>query len=342
MSKKKNLSVGVDLGTSNLLIYVEGQGTLFNEPSVIAIDKESQKIISVGYEAAALAGKTHDKVEVIHPLHGGVITDTQRVKQFLLFVLDKILLSRIGSVTRLLICIPSEITETEKSAILELGSDLGIKNTVLNEEIKAAAVGSGVDIFVPNGHMVIDIGGGTADFGILSLGAVVLSKSLKVAGNFFDKQIIDHVKAVHKLEIGLQTAEAAKIKLASLTGPLPVDDGGATLTYTAMGRDVISGLPKQAVIEAQEIRTILLYCFESIKSVLLATLEATPPELAGDIVDNGILLSGGCSQIRGISEYFEAIAQVPVTLSAVPMTAVVDGCKKLIKLNGKHFLGELK
>lgn len=341
MNQEKNLSVGVDLGTSNLLIYVEGQGTLFNEPSIIAIDKASQKVVSVGFEAAKLVGKTHDKVEVVRPLQGGVISDIEMVKQILLFTLDKIFLSNVGAINKMIICIPSEITETEKSAILELGYSLGIKNTLIDEEIKAATIGSGVDIFAPLGHMVIDIGGGTTDFGILSLGDVVLSKSIKVAGDYIDRQIIDHVKAVHKLEIGSQTAENIKIKLASLTGPLPTDEDNNPLTYEAMGRDFVSGLPRHTIIEASEIRNVLLSCFEAIKSVLLSTLEETPPELAGDLVDSGILLTGGGSQIKGICEYIHEISQVPVTLSEVPMTAVVDGCKKLLKKNSALSFGEL-
>ncbi len=341
MNQEKNLSVGVDLGTSNLLIYVEGQGTLFNEPSIIAIDKASQKVVSVGFEAAKLVGKTHDKVEVVRPLQGGVISDIEMVKQILLFTLDKIFLSNVGAINKMIICIPSEITETEKSAILELGYSLGIKNTLIDEEIKAATIGSGIDIFAPLGHMVIDIGGGTTDFGILSLGDVVLSKSIKVAGDYIDRQIIDHVKAVHKLEIGSQTAESIKIKLASLTGPLPTDEDNNPLTYEAMGRDFVSGLPRHTVIEAAEIRNVLLSCFEAIKSVLLSTLEETPPELAGDLVDSGILITGGGSQISGICEYIHEISQVPVTLSEVPMTAVVDGCKKLLKKNSTLSFGEM-
>lgn len=341
MIQEKNLSVGVDLGTSNLLIYVEGQGTLFNEPSIIAIDKASKKVVSVGFEAAKLVGKTHNKVEVVRPLQGGVISDIEMVKEILLFTLDKIFLSKIGSINKMIICIPSEITETEKSAILELGHSMGIKNTIIDEEIKAAAIGSGIDIFAPHGYMVIDIGGGTTDFGILSLGDVVLSKSIKVAGDYIDRQIIDHVKTVHKLEIGAQTAESIKIKLASLTGPLPADEDNNPLVFEAMGRDFISGLPRQTIIEAEEIRNVILSCFEAIKSVLLSTLEETPPELAGDLVDSGILLTGGCSQINGICEYFKEISQVPVSISDVPMTAVVDGCKKLLKKNSPLSFSEL-
>ncbi|MDA3835282.1 MAG: rod shape-determining protein [Spirochaetales bacterium] len=341
MRDMNNLSVGVDLGTSNLLIYVEGQGTLFNEPSIIAIDKASKKVVSVGYEAAKLVGKTHDKVEVVRPLQGGVISDVQMIREILIFTLEKIFLSRLDAIEKIIIGIPSEITETEKEAIVELGHSLGIKNTVIDEEIKAAAIGSGIDIFAPKGHLVIDSGGGTTDFGILSLGDVVLSKSIKIAGDFFDRQIIDHVKTVHRLEIGTQTAEKIKIKLASLTGPYPADEDGVSLVFEAMGRDLVAGLPRCVVIGTEEIREVLLNSFDAIKSVLLTTLEETPPELAGDLVDTGILLSGGCAQISGIREYIEEIAKVPVYLSDVPLTAVVDGCKKMLKMTNKHFYSEV-
>lgn len=341
MSGSKNLSVGVDLGTSNLLIYVEGQGTLFNEPSIIAIDKASQKVVSVGHEAAKLLGKTHDKVEVVRPLKGGVISDITMIREILIFTLERIFLSKTEEIDKLLICIPSQITDTEKNAIRELGHSLGIENTLIDKEIKAAAIGSGLEIFAPKGNMVIDFGGGTTDFGILSLGEVVLSKSIKVAGDYFDKQIIDHVKTIHKLEIGPQTAERIKIALSSLTGDLPADEDGNPLVFPAMGRDLMTGLPRKVIIEAEEIRKVLLGCFEAIKSILLATLEETPPELAGDLVDNGILLSGGGSQILGLTDYIADISTVPVHLSDQPLTAVVDGCKKLLKLSSKHYFGEV-
>jgi rod shape-determining protein MreB len=341
MKEKANLSVGVDLGTSNLLIYVEGQGTLFNEPSIIAIDKATGNVVSVGYEAAKLDGKTHSKVEVARPLQGGVISDIQLIKEILLFTLDKIFLSNLQSINKLLIGIPSDITNTEKEAIIELGHELGIKNTEIEEEIKAGALGSGVDIFEALGHMVIDIGGGTTDFGILSLGEVVLSKSIKIAGDFFDQQIIDYVKTVHRLEIGNQTAERIKVELSSLTGPYPVDEDDKPLVSEAMGRDLVSGLPRQIVVKAEEIREVLLSCFDPIKSILLATLEETPPELAGDLVDSGILLTGGCSQIPGVKEYIAEIAQIPVYLSEVPITAVIDGCKKMLKMTNRHFYSEI-
>ena len=337
---KGTFNVGVDLGTSNLLIYVEGRGTIFNEPSYIAVDKASGKVVSVGFEAAELVGKVHDKVEVVKPLLGGVISDVSMIKEILLFTFDKLFVNSSEQINRLLICVPSEITETEKAAILQLAKELGIENTRIDEEIKAAAIGSGVDIYTPNGHLVVDIGGGTTDFGILSLGDVVLSKSIKVAGDFFDKQITDYVKEKHKLEIGPQTAENAKKALASLTGELPKDEEGNVISFSAMGRDLVSGLPQMVVLKATEIREIMITSFESIKATLIATLEATPPELAGDLVENGIIVTGGGALIKGVKTYLEDITNVSVHVSSSPMTDVVDGTKKLLKMSKNHYFGE--
>ncbi len=342
MGNKKKHYVGIDLGTSNLLIYVEGQGTLFNEPSVIAVDNKTQQVVAVGFEAARLIGKTHSQVRIIRPLQGGTITDIKMIEKLLSYTLEKIFISEMNLVDKLLICIPSRITETEKNAIKELGHSLGIANTSIDEEIKAAAIGSGLDIFVPKGVMVVDIGGGTTDIGLLSLGEVVSSTSIKVAGDYFDRRIIEYIKSERKLEIGNQTAEKIKIALSSLTGAYPVDEDGQKIVYSSMGRAVEGGLPQKITIEAPEIRKILLDCFESIKIALLSILESAPPELAGDLVDTGILVTGGCSQILGVVDYLQNIAQVPVFLSEVPMTAVVDGCKKLLKITSKHYFGEVK
>lgn len=333
-------NVGVDLGTSNLLIYVEGRGTIYNEPSYIAVDKASKQVVSVGFEAAELVGKVHDKVEVIKPLQGGVISDVGMIREILLFTFNKLFVNSADQIDKLLICVPSEITETEKAAILQLGKELGIEDTRIDEEIKAAAIGSGVDIYTPSGHLVVDLGGGTTDFGVLSLGDVVLSRSIKVAGDYFDKLIMDYVKEKHKLEIGPQTAEKAKITLASLTGELPLDEDGTPLEFAVMGRDLVSGLPQRVVLNAKEIRTLLVHAFDAIKATLIATLEATPPELSGDLVDNGIIVTGGGAMIRGIKQYLEEVTHVQVHISPTPLTDVVDGTKKLLKMNKNHYFGE--
>ncbi len=337
---KGKLNVGVDLGTSNLLIYVEGRGTVFNEPSYIAVDKMTQKVVSVGYEAAELVGKVHDKIEVIKPLSNGVISDIGMIKEILLFTFDKLFVNSTSQIDRLLICIPSEISETERAAILRLGHELGVEDTRIDEEIKAAAIGCGVDIFHPAGRFVMDIGGGTTDFGVLSLGDVVLSKTITVAGSYFDKQITEYVKETHQLEIGPQTAEKAKVHLASLTGDLPTDENGNVLTFEVMGRDLVGGLPKMVVLKAEEIRKVLLDCFESVKASLISTLEATPPELSGDLIDNGIIITGGGAMIRGIQQYFADVTHVDIHISETPLTDVVDGTKKLLKIDQKHYFGE--
>jgi rod shape-determining protein MreB len=223
--KEGKINVGIDLGTSNLRIYVEGRGTVYNEPSIIAIDKATGKVVSVGNDAAALLDKTHDKVEVKKPIHGGVITDIELVRQIIVFTIEKLLASGFENINRLMLCMPTEITETEKTALETLGNELGVQDTRIEEEIKASAIGAGINIYKLLGHFVIDIGGGTTDFGVISLGDVVLSRSVKTAGDFFDKQLSHYVKERYNLEIGPQT-EQLKISLASLTGDLPVNEEG--------------------------------------------------------------------------------------------------------------------
>lgn len=337
---KEKINVAVDLGTSNLLIYVEGRGTVFNEPSIIAIDKATKKVVSVGHEAASLVGKVHDKVEVVKPLNGGVIADIDMIKEILVFTFEKMFVSNMSNVNKLLMCIPSEITETEKQAITQLGKQLGIEDTRIDEEIKASGVGSGVDIYTPVGNLIVDIGGGTTDIGVLALGDVVVSKSTKIAGDFFDKRIIDYVKDAHKLEIGPQTAERIKIELSSVYGDYNTDDEGNVVIVKAMGRDLVSGLPMMVEIQPEEVRKILINALETIKTTLIATLEITPPELAGDLVDNGIYITGGGALIKGIKEYFEEIVDVPVHLSANPLNSVIDGTKKLLKISKEHYYGD--
>lgn len=338
--QKGRMNVGVDLGTSSLLVYVEGRGTVFNEPSIIAVDKATRKVVAVGYEAAELVGKVHDKVEVVRPLQGGVISDIEMIREILLYTFEKLFVTSMNKINRLLMCVPSGITETEKAAMKKLGQELGVEDTRIEEEIKAAAIGGGIDIYTAKGYFVIDIGGGTTDFGVLALGDLVHGRSTKVAGEEFDKQITNYVKEKHKLEIGPQTAEKIKVHLASITGDYPEDEEGNVVTYNAMGRDLVTGLPRMVVIEAHEIRDILLNCFETIRSTLIATLESTPPELSGDLVDNGILVTGGGALIKGVKEYLEDVTNVNVKISSSPITAVIDGTKKLLKISSHHYYGD--
>ncbi len=340
--KEGKINVGIDLGTSNLRIYVEGRGTVYNEPSIIAIDKATGKVVSVGDDAAALLDKTHDKVEVKKPIHGGVISDIELVRQIIVYTIEKLLASGFDNINRLMLCMPTEITETEKTALETLGNELGVQDTRIEEEIKASAIGAGINIYKPLGHLVIDIGGGTTDFGVISLGDVVLSRSVKTAGDYFDKQITHYVKEKYNLEIGPQTAEQLKIYLSSLTGDLPINEEGNVRTFETRGRDLVSGLPRMVVINAEEIREIMLECFEPIKSALISTLENTPPELSGDLVDTGILVTGGGALIDGIKEYFEEISMVRVVLADNPINSVIEGTKQLLKISKRRYFGDYR
>jgi len=334
----KGIDIGIDLGTSNLLVYVDGEGIVFNQPSIIAIDKESGKVVSIGTEAHELLGKEHEKVEVIRPMAGGVIADIDMIRAILEFTLIRIRQTRKESINKLLICVPSELTETEKDAIELLANNLldsGI--AVTEEEVKAAALGSGVNIFEPSGKMIIDIGGGTTDIGVLSLGHIVLSKSIKIAGEYIDKQIVRYVKEKHGLEIGAATAEKIKIKLATL---IDFGDERDDEEYKAAGRDLVEGLPKEITIKRSEIKELVLESFESIKTLIRSTLEVTPPELAGDLCDAGIVVAGGGALIPGIKEYIEKVAEVEVRVSKNPLNAVVEGTKRLLKISENAYLGE--
>ena len=334
------INVGIDLGSTNLRVYVEGRGTVFKEPSIIAVDKATGNVVSVGFDAAQLVDKVHDKVEVKRPITGGVITDLDLIRQILVFTVQKVFASGFNNINRLMLCMPTEITETEKDALVTLGKELGVDDTRIEEEVKASAIGGGIDIYVPQGHFVVDIGGGTTDFGVLSLGDVVVSKSIKIAGEYFDRQIAHHIKDKYKLEVGPQTAEHVKVTLASLVGDYPTDEEDKVLTVEAKGRDMVTGLPRKVTIGAEEVREILLECFEPIRSALVSTLEIVPPELSGDLLDTGLLITGGGALIKGIKEYFEEISTLKVTVAVSPINAVIDGTKKLLKVNKRHYFGD--
>ncbi len=341
-SKEGKINVGIDLGTSNLRIYVEGRGMVYNEPSLIAIDKATGNVVSVGNDAAALLDKTHDKVEVKKPIHGGVISDIDLVRQIIVYTVKKLLVSGFGNISRLMLCMTTEITETEKTALETLGNELGVQDTRIEEEIKASSIGGDINIYKPMGHLVIDIGGGTTDFGVISLGDVVLSRSIKTAGDYFDSQITHYVKEKYNLEIGPQTAEQLKIHLASLTGDIPINEEGNVCFFETRGRDLVSGLPRMVVINAEEIREIMLECFEPIRSALISTLESTPPELSGDLVDTGVLVTGGGALIKGVKEYFEDIATVRVVLAKDPINSVIEGTKQLLKISKRRYFGDYR
>lgn len=312
--------IGIDLGTANVLVYVKGQGIVLNEPSVLAIDSDSKTVLAVGKDANEMLGRTPGKVKAIKPLKDGVIADFEYTEAMLTNMLKKVKGLRLWSKPRILICCPSNITSVEKNAIKEAAEKLGAKKVFLEEEPKVAALGAGMDISKPGANMVIDIGGGTTDIAILSLGGIVTSSSIKVAGNTFDSAIIEYIREKYKLLIGERTAEDIKLNLGS------VYKGDKSNKKEIKGRSLENGLPYTIEITEKEIEEALYPHALKIIKEAKKVLEETPPELSADIVDKGIVLTGGGALVKGFPQLFEKELCVPIYIAESPLTCVAEGC----------------
>ncbi|WP_349408795.1 rod shape-determining protein [Pseudalkalibacillus sp. SCS-8] len=311
--------VGIDLGTANVLIYVKGRGIVLDEPSVVAIDKNTNRVLGVGEVARKMVGRTPGNIVAIRPLKDGVIADFETTEAMLKYFLDKIDVRGLIGKPRILICTPTNITTVEQKAIREAAQKSGAKQVFLEEEPKVAAVGAGMDIIQPYGNMVIDIGGGTTDVAVLSLGDIVTASSIKVAGDKFDQDILAYIKQKYKLLIGERTSEDIKVQVAT------VFPGARNEEMDIRGRDMVSGLPKNITVRSAEIEEALR---ESIYSVVLtakSVLEKTPPELSADIIDRGIILTGGGALLHGIDQLLSEELKVPVHIADDPMTCVARG-----------------
>ena len=316
--------IGIDLGTANVLIYIKGQGIVLNEPSVVAIDTDNKRVVAVGHEANDMLGRTPGKVKAIRPLKDGVIADFDITEIMLDYFIKKIHAKNFLSRPRILICCPSNITPVEKNAIKEVAERTGARRVYLEEEPKVAAIGSGMDISKPSGNMVIDIGGGTTDIAVLSLNDIVTSTSVRVAGNVFDQDIIKYIKEKYKLLIGDKTAEEIKIEFANIFDPDKKNK------REVRGRDLVTGLP--SIIEITEIETKEAL-MESINKIIKAAtnvLEQTPPELSADIVDKGIVLTGGGSMLKGLVPLLKQELKVPIFIADSPLTCVAEGTGVLL------------
>ena len=311
--------IGIDLGTANVLIYIKGQGIVLNEPSVVAIDSETKKPLAVGREARDMLGRTPGTVNAIRPMKDGVIADFEITEVMLNHFIKKINGKSFLSRPRILICCPSNITQVEKNAIKDAAERTGAKKVFLEEEPKVAAVGAGLDISRPSGNMVIDIGGGTTDIAVLSLGGLVTSSSIKVAGNVFDMDIIKYVKDKYKLLIGDRTAEEIKVTIGSVYPEIKKDK------MEVRGRDLVTGLPHTVTICSDEIEEALRESVYTIVHTAKNVLEQTPPELSSDIIDKGIVITGGGALIDGFDKLLEHELKVPVYIAESPLTCVAEG-----------------
>lgn len=315
----KNKDIGIDLGTANILIYVKGEGVVLSEPSVVAIDKESGKVLAIGQKAHEMLGRTPGSVIAIKPLKDGVIADFDKTEIMLDYFIKKIKGKTIFSRPRILICCPSNITQVEKNAIREVAERTGAKKVYVEEEPKVAAVGAGLEIGMPSGNMVIDVGGGTTDIAVLSLNGIVYSESIKVAGNTFDVDIIKYIKNKYKLLIGEVTAEQIKIKIGTLL------DGAKEKTMKVRGRDLLTGLPKTITVSSNEIKEAIKESAEMIIHSTKTVLEKIEPEISADIIDKGIVLTGGGALLEGLDKLIEKEINVPTKIAESPLTCVVEG-----------------
>ena len=312
--------IGIDLGTANVLIYVKGEGIVLNEPTVVAIDADTKQVLATGSKANEMLGRTPGKVKAIKPLKDGVIADFEYTEAMLNDFITRAKGKGIFSKPRILICCPSNITSVEKNAIREAAERIGARKVFIEEEPKVAAVGAGMDIAKPTGNMVIDVGGGTTDIAILSLGGIVNSSSIKVAGNSFDNAIIDYVKNKYKLLIGERTAEEIKLNIGN------VYKGDKDKKMTIKGRDLSTGLPSMIEISEKEIEESIRPLANEMVKEVKSVLEKTPPELSADIIEKGIVLTGGGALLKGFPELFEDELKVPIFIAESPLTCVAEGC----------------
>ncbi|MBC1965233.1 rod shape-determining protein MreB [Listeria welshimeri] len=311
--------VGIDLGTANVLIHVKGRGIVVNEPAVVAINNKTGEVLAVGTEARDMVGRTPGDIIAIKPMKDGVIADFDMVQEMLRFFIQKLNLKTFFSRPRILICCPTNITSVEQKAIREVAEKSGGKQVFLEEEPKVAAIGAGMEIFEPSGNMIIDIGGGTADVAVLSMGDIVTSQSVKVAGNKWDSDILNYIKRKYNLLIGERTAENIKITIGTAC------PGSKEETMEIRGRDLVSGLPKTISITSSEVEKAI---HDSLHLMVLAAkqvLEQTPPELSADIIDRGIIMTGGGSLLHGLDELMSEQLKVPVLITENPLDVVALG-----------------
>lgn len=316
--------IGIDLGTANVLINVKGKGIVLNEPSVVAIDTHTGKVLAVGTEAYKMVGRTPGNIRSIRPLKDGVIADFDITEAMLEYFINKLNVKGVFSKPNILICAPTNITDIEQKAIIQAAEKSGGRHVYLEFEPKVAAVGAGLDIFQPQGNMVIDIGGGTSDIAVLSLGEIVTSRSLRLAGDKMDASIAAYVKNKHKLIIGEHTAEQIKIKIGA------VYDADPKETIEVRGRDIATGLPREVSVTSAEVSDALHETMMAIIDGAKGVLEKIPPELSADIIDRGIMLTGGGALLKGISQLFADELKVPVLLADDPLDAVALGTGVLL------------
>jgi len=316
--------VAIDLGTANTLVYLKGKGIVLNEPSVVAVDRTTNKVIAVGKEAKSMLGRTPDEIHAVRPLKDGVIADFEKTEDLLREFIQKALRRRTWVRPRIIICVPSGITEVEKRAVQDSAQHAGAREVLLVPEPIAAAIGVGLPVGKPSGNMIIDIGGGTTEIAVMALNSIVNQQSIRVGGDEMDEAIVQYVKKAYNLLIGEQTAEQIKIRIGSAFRLEQEEE------MEIKGRDLVAGIPKTMKISSVEVREALSEPLQQIVDALMQSLEKTPPELASDIVDRGIVMTGGGSLLRGIDMLLREATNLPITVAEDPLSCVVLGTGKIL------------
>ncbi len=321
----KGPAIGIDLGTDNILIYLRNEGIVVNEPTIIAIDSKTQKVLAVGEKAKAMQGRTHAGIKIIRPIREGVITDFTATSALLEHYVKELSAKRFASRKPfIVVSMPTHITAVERRAVIEAAIQAGAKEAIVVEDTVAAAIGAGLPVWEPTGSMIVDIGGGTTEVAIISLGGVVASNTIKVGGDEMDRLIMKYAKKKYQLLIGEATAEQIKNTIFN------EEQNGKMIVG---GRDVVKGLPKKVELTATEIEQVLKEAMDQIIAAIKQTLELTPPELAGDIIERGLLLSGGIALIPWLEKSISEETRLPVILAEDPLENVVNGTAKIIENN---------
>jgi rod shape-determining protein MreB len=317
--------MAVDLGTANTLVYVRGRGVVLNEPSVVAINQTTGGILAVGAEAKKMIGRTPGNIVAIRPLKDGVIADFDTTERMLRYFIQKVHRRRHLAKPRIVVCVPSGITGVEQRAVKDAGYAAGARKVYIIEEPMAAAIGSGLPVHEPTGNMVVDIGGGTTEVAVISLGGIVTAQSIRIGGDELDSAIIQYVKKEYSLLLGERTAEEIKMAIGSAF-PIP-DEPHAEIR----GRDLVSGLPKTIVVSAEEIRKALEEPVNQIVDAVKTTLDKCPPELSGDVMDRGIVLTGGGALLKGLDERLKHETGMPILIADNPLDSVAIGSGKCVE-----------
>ena len=317
--------VAIDLGTANTLIYIRGRGIVLNEPSIVAVESATRQVRELGYEALQMHERTHKDIETIRPLKDGVIADFEVAEQMIRGFIRKVQESWLSTIRRMVVCVPSGITEVEKRAVRDSAEHAGAKQVHLIQEPMAAAVGIGLDVDEAVGNMIVDVGGGTTEIAVIALSGIVIDEAIRVGGDELDTAIVQYFKRNHNLLIGHRTAERIKCEVGSAM------DLDPEMELSVMGRDLVSGIPKRRTISSVDVREALRDGLDQINAAVLRCLERTPPELGGDVLERGIMLTGGGAMLQGLDGMIRERVELPVYVAEDPLTAVVRGTGKVLE-----------